>query len=131
MQAFLAGSAALILFAPLLELPEPAVAAQRMVLMGALIVHLGWILFENVQAPARREAEFARHSALVTHGPFAGRHWVIGVGLGIAGPVLLLVLGGVFDVHAYTAPMAATLALAGLWVEEDLLVRAGQALPIS
>ena len=29
------------------------------------------------------------------------------------------------------APLAAALALLGLWVEEDVLVRAGQALPIS
>jgi hypothetical protein len=48
------------------------------------------------------------------------------VALGVLVPLLAILVGG-----AILLPGAAALALIGLWVEEDLLVRAGQALPIS
>jgi hypothetical protein len=48
------------------------------------------------------------------------------MGLGIALPLVLLAWPA-----AITEAAAGALALAGLWVEEDVLVRAGQALPIS
>ena len=130
-QAFVAGSALLILCAPVLELSEPAVAVQRITLMAGLVLHLGWALFEHRLAPRGREKEYERATALVTRGPFAARHRVVGLGMGVAGPLVLLVLGGVFGGEAFLGPMAAMLALAGLYVEEDILVRAGQALPIS
>ena len=130
-QAFVAGSALLILCAPVLELSEPAVAVQRITLMAGLVLHLGWALFEHRLAPRGREKEYERATALVTRGPFAARHWVVGLGMGVAGPLVLLVLGGVFGGEVFLGPMAAMLALAGLYVEEDILVRAGQALPIS
>ena len=63
---------------------------------------------------------------LLTHGPFAGRHWGVGVVVGIVLPLPLLALGSPLALLA-----AATTALVGLWFEEDVLVRAGQALPIS
>jgi hypothetical protein len=52
-------------------------------------------------------------------------HWGAGVALGILLP--LTILAGAIDL----LPAAAILALAGLLIEEDLFVRAGQALPIS
>jgi len=42
-------------------------------------------------------------------------------------PALLLVFGPA----SFALPLAGLLALVGLWSEEDVLVRAGQALPIS
>ena len=64
--------------------------------------------------------------AILHSGPMAFAHWFTGVGAGIVVPLALLTLGG-----AAAIPVAACLALVGLVVEEALLVRAGQALPIS
>ena len=47
--------------------------------------------------------------------------------LGVLVPVALLLLGG----PGPLAAVAGLAALVGLWSEEDILVRAGQALPIS
>ena len=62
---------------------------------------------------------------LVHRGPFARQH-LTALLLGVALPVILLLPG---VPAAWT--LAALGALAGLFLEEDLLVRAGQALPIS
>ena len=82
---------------------------------------------ESFLAPRRREREYRRASRLLTHGPFARRHWWIGVVLGAVLPLLLLA----FPLPAFAWWSAAALSLVGLYVEQDTLVRAGQALPIS
>ena len=75
--------------------------------------------------PKGREEEYARAARLLSHGPYARMHWGVGVALGILLP--LAILAG----SPPLLPVAAILALGGLLVEEDLFVRAGQALPIS
>jgi hypothetical protein len=85
------------------------------------------MLLEPRCAPQKREAEYERVHSLVARGPFAARHWGLGVVAGAILPIALVLLPGVGGL----APLAALLALAGLWSEEDVLVRAGQALPIS
>jgi formate-dependent nitrite reductase membrane component NrfD len=68
----------------------------------------------------------ARSARWLARGPLATRLWV-GVALaGLALPCALLVTG---SPAAWT--VAAVLALAGLWLYEDLWVRAGQAVPLS
>lgn len=128
-QAAVAGSALLMIVANLSETALPGVepGALAHVLRLALAVHLGLTLSEKFLAPAGREAEYGRAAALISHGPFARQHWVLGVVLGGALPLVLLALlpaGGLWA-------LAGLLALVGLWSEEDTLVRAGQALPIS
>jgi len=83
-------------------------------------------LVEHRAAPARRESEYHRAAALVHRGPFAARLRWIGLGLGTVAPLLLLVLS---PPAAWT--VAAVLALIGLYVTQDVLVRAGQAPAIS
>lgn len=126
-QAVAAGAACLLLLAPLLGIGLGAVAAERRMLLVGLVLHLGLTLVEPRLAPRRREEEYRRAARLVSHGPFARRHWVLGVGLGIVATILLLL--------QFMPPLlwaaGAALALVGLYVEEDILVRAGQALPIS
>ena len=82
---------------------------------------------ESFLAPPRREQEYRRAQRLVTHGPFARRHWWVGVVLGGVLPLLLLLL----PLPAVAWWFAAAFSLVGLYVEQDTLVRAGQALPIS
>jgi formate-dependent nitrite reductase membrane component NrfD/ferredoxin len=107
--------------------PAALPGRARAALAAALLLHAGLILLEGVRAPRGRRAEYARAHRLVTHGPFARRHWGVGVALGIALPLLLLAISG----GGAALAVAGVLALTGLGVEAGILVRAGQALPIS
>ena len=98
----------------------------RLVLLGSLVLHLAFTLTEGRMAPRRREEEYALAHGLLSRGPYARRHWAIGVGLGAVIPAALLCTG-----VPVAWSLAGAAALVGLAVEEDLLVRAGQALPIS
>jgi len=69
-------------------------------------------LLEQRGAPAGREREFLAAARLVTHGPFARRHWAFGVALGTVAPLLLLALplqpaafslAAALGVHCFTA----------------------------
>jgi len=122
--ALLAGSAFLLVAGAALGLPGGAVSGLKELLVIGLVSHLAFIALESKLAPAGREAEYERAARLVSHGPYAKKHWRLGVIAGGILPLVLLTLG---------APpvFAALLALVGLWIEEDILVRAGQALPIS
>lgn len=126
-QAVLAGSASLLLLDTLVPLGREAVEMLGSMLTAGLTGHLLFTLCEGQLAPLAREAEYKRASRLLTHGPYAKKHWVLGVGLGIALPLVMLF----FPESTLLWPLAGLLALVGLAVEEDLLVRAGQALPIS
>jgi Fe-S-cluster-containing dehydrogenase component/formate-dependent nitrite reductase membrane component NrfD len=126
-QAGAGGAALLVLLGPVAGLGLEALDVLRRVLLVALVLHLGFTLVEPVLAPARREAEYARAARLVSHGRFARRHWFFGVGLGT---VLAIALSLLFMPQPAWAA-AALLALVGLYVEEDILVKAGQTLPIS
>jgi Fe-S-cluster-containing dehydrogenase component len=123
-QALLAGCATFLLFGG--AFGADAVALERG-LAGALALQLVMLLAENRLAPKGREAEYHRVASLVTKGPFARRHWGVGVGLGIVVPLGLLAATS----SAPFAAVAALLALVGLLATEDVFVRAGQALPIS
>ena len=123
-QAMVAGSGLLLLFSPwLASLGEPF----RHALMGGLAAHLLLILLEGRLAPCRREEEYRRAARLVSHGPYARRHWAVGVGAGILLPIPLLMT----TPSPCLWPLAGAFALIGLCTEEDILVRAGQALQIS
>lgn len=123
-QAFVAGSALLVLLNGFLELNSTTL---RIGLFASLVLHLILSLTEDKFPPAGREEEFARAVALVKRGPFASRHWNLGLLLGIMIPFLLLIVPGA----PWLWSLAALPVLFGLYVEEDVLVRAGQALPIS
>jgi formate-dependent nitrite reductase membrane component NrfD len=105
----------------------PGVEALRGLTVGSLIAHLGFTLAEPWLAPEKREREYRLASHLVTRGPWALQHWALGVALGVVVPLVLLVAVG----SPAASVTACVLALAGLAVEENVLVRAGQALPIS
>lgn len=104
----------------------PAASTMRFVFMAALVAHLGLVLTEGMFAPKNREAEYARTIGLVKKGPFAKRHWRLGVVVGIVIPLLLCLTGAAPGLF-----VAGALAVFGLYIEKDILVRAGQALSIS
>jgi uncharacterized membrane protein len=69
--------------------------------------------------------DVARAARLITRGPWSGRFWGGVIVIGILAPLVLVALGPV------PATVGALLALAGLWVYEDLWVKAGQSIPLS
>jgi len=125
-EAVVAGASVLLLLLPLLGWPGAAHPEPAGWLGFALIVHLALTISAPAFAPAGREEEYARAVRLVDHGPYAPLHWGVGVGVGILLPLLVLTFA-----NPLLVPAAGVLALVGLWVECDVHVRAGQALPIS
>jgi len=124
--ATLSGAALLLILGPLIGLGDASTSVLRWTLGGMLVLHVGLLLSEGARAPEGRGAEYRRAARLVTHGPFSRVHWGLGLFLGAVVPAGLLLID--------TPPLwlaAALLALVGLFFEQDTLVRAGQALPIS
>jgi formate-dependent nitrite reductase membrane component NrfD len=96
-----------------------------LVLWGALLVSalvLGAELFgSHGTQDARRAAR------LLTHGPLRAPLWGGVVAVGHALPLVLLLSASV----PFGSELAAALALGGLWLWEELWIRAGQTLPLS
>jgi formate-dependent nitrite reductase membrane component NrfD len=123
--AVTAGCASLLL-AALAVSNDPRVAeGLRMALWFSLALN-GVVLFaETFTAHATQDA--ARAARLITRGPYRVRFWwgiVVG---GTAVPLVLLVVSP----QPWAAVATTVLALGGLWLWEDIWVRAGQALPLS
>ncbi|HEV2053913.1 MAG TPA: 4Fe-4S dicluster domain-containing protein [Methylomirabilota bacterium] len=123
--AVTAGCASLLL-AALAVSDDPRVAeGLRMALWFSLALN-GVVLFaETFTAHATQDA--ARAARLITRGPYRVRFWwgiVVG---GTAVPLVLLVVSP----QPWAAVAATVLGLFGLWLWEDIWVRAGQALPLS
>jgi Ni/Fe-hydrogenase subunit HybB-like protein len=122
--ALAAGSASLLLVARALGGGLGASWGLRLLLFGTLAALAVVLLAELIGSHSTREAARAAH--LLARGALAAPLWG-GVMLGgIALPVGLLATPWPL---AWTA--GAVLALAGLWLYEDLWVRAGQAVPLS
>jgi Fe-S-cluster-containing dehydrogenase component/formate-dependent nitrite reductase membrane component NrfD len=123
--AVTAGCASLLL-AALAVSSDPRVAeGLRMALWFSLALN-GVVLFaETFTAHATQDA--ARAARLITRGPYRVRFWwgiVVG---GTAVPLGLLVVSP----QPWAAVAATALGLFGLWLWEDIWVRAGQAPPLS
>jgi Fe-S-cluster-containing dehydrogenase component len=124
--AVVAGAAALVVAGTVLGSPAtiPPLASTLAVALAAHLALLGLELF--TRHPVRDVALAAR---LITHGGYRARFWG---GVVVAGGLLPLGLlaAGTVGLGAL-APLAALLALAGLWIWEDLWVKAGQSVPLS
>ena len=124
--AVTAGAASLLLAAEALGSPD---LVTHDLLAFTLWVSLGVegmaLIAELFSFHATQDS--ARAARILTHGPLCLPFWV-GVALcGIALPWVLLLNPS----SPVTSVIAAVLALGGLWLWEDLWVRAGQALPLS
>ena len=123
--AVTAGCAGLLLAALAISNDPRVAEGLRMALWFSLALN-GVVLFaETVTAHASQDA--ARAARLITRGPYRVRFWwgiVVG---GTAVPLGLLVVSP----QPWAAVAAAVLGLFGLWLWEDIWVRAGQALPLS
>jgi formate-dependent nitrite reductase membrane component NrfD len=123
--AVTAGCASLLL-AAIFFAGDPRVAqglawALGLLLLASLLV----LLAETMTTHASHDA--ARAARLITRGPYRIRFWLGVVVTGTVLPCVLLMS----PVYPWAPTAAALLALGGLWLWEDLWVRAGQALPLS
>lgn len=121
--AVLAGAAVLVLAALAVGSGPAAVDPLRRVLAVALAAE-GLVLLADLFG-SHPSQDIARAARLLTRGALSHRFWggVVAAGIGLP---LLLLLGG-----APGAALASLLALGGLWLYEELWVRAGQSIPLS
>jgi Fe-S-cluster-containing dehydrogenase component len=124
--AVVAGTAALIVVATAGGLPGAAPLGP--ILIVALAVHLALLALDLFSRHPVRDVALA--ARLITHGAYRGRFWAGVVAGGVLAPIGLLIAGASLGIDAL-APLAALLALAGLWLWEDLWVKAGQSVPLS
>lgn len=128
--AVMAGAAALLLVVLVAEPRASGLAsALATVLLGAVVVNFAIVLLEYYALHPNKDAATA--AALVKRGPYAGRFWGGYVLAGAVVPALLLWLVVGAGAPLALAGLAALLALAGLWVYEDVWIRAGQSVPMS
>jgi Fe-S-cluster-containing dehydrogenase component/formate-dependent nitrite reductase membrane component NrfD len=127
-QAVAEGAAALLLAAVVV----PRVAAPGMagtlgvVLIGAMVVHLAFIVFENLIAPSpTRHHELA--VSAIRRGAFARIFWVGAVAVSLVS----VVVGALAIASPLALGLAAVLAIAGSFAWEYVWVEAGQSVPLS
>lgn len=123
--ALVGGSASLLLAARAVGSASIIAGGLGLVLWASLLVSallLGAELFTTHGTEAARRA-----ARLLTRGPLRGALWGGVVAAGIALPLVLLLSASI----PFGSELAAVLALGGLWLWEDLWIRAGQMLPLS
>jgi formate-dependent nitrite reductase membrane component NrfD len=131
-QAMVAGAAALTLLAALqLVTPYQFLSGQMLYWLGnllvvALLAGLAMILGELFMNHSNEAV--ARPAHLLVSGALSKQFWLVVVGLGAVAPIALT-LWPTSSVHPNIA--AAFLALLGLWMYENLWIKAGQAVPLS
>jgi Fe-S-cluster-containing dehydrogenase component/formate-dependent nitrite reductase membrane component NrfD len=124
-QAFAAGSATLLLIAPLTQANLEVFLLLGQFLAISLLLMLAIIIGELTLAHGSEE--LLRATALLTRGPLRKQFWILVVGVG-----MILPLGLIFwPIHLFSYLGAAILTLTGLWCYENLWVKAGQAVPLS
>lgn len=126
-QAVAAGAATLILTGSAFGISGDILALLRNMLAAALFLSLVMILGEVSLAHVSEDVK--RATDLLKTGPLKGRFWGGAIGLGIVLPLLLL-----YWPHADSGALyalASMSALAGLWIFEDLWIRAGQSVSLS
>jgi formate-dependent nitrite reductase membrane component NrfD len=141
--AVVAGSAALIVAVTVLA--RPGACRDRMyasaacfdpgamdgltpILLVALVIHVALLGLELFSRHPVRDVSLA--AQLITRGAYRLRFWAGVVAAGVVAPIALVLGGAMLDSSVVSA-LAALLALAGLWLWEDLWVKAGQSVPLS
>jgi formate-dependent nitrite reductase membrane component NrfD len=123
--ALVAGSASLLLAARALGSAQIIVGGLGLVLWASLLVSALVLFAELFTSHATQDA--ARAARLLTRGPLRRPLWLGVIGGGIALPLVLLMSASV----PFGSELAAALALGGLWLWEELWIRAGQMIPLS
>jgi Fe-S-cluster-containing dehydrogenase component/formate-dependent nitrite reductase membrane component NrfD len=128
-QAIVEGAAVLMLASFFKSAADPgAVPALAMTLVGAMLVHVALIVFENLLMPSpTRHHELA--TAAIRHGAFATLFW--GVAILCALLSIAAAVVGSFAPAPLSVGAAALLALGASFAWEHIWVEAGQSVPLS
>jgi Ni/Fe-hydrogenase subunit HybB-like protein len=129
--AVVAGAATLSIAAaatPLQNAEADPSATLWPLLFLSLVAHGFLIGLEVLNRHAVHDATLA--ARLIRRGPYRVRFWGGAVLGGVFLPMTLMIAGAAADSTALSA-LGAVLALAGLWMWEDLWVKAGQSVPLS
>ncbi|HVA81148.1 MAG TPA: 4Fe-4S dicluster domain-containing protein [Candidatus Binataceae bacterium] len=129
MQAAIAGAATLIILGAFTGVSRETALGLGNTLTVSLVLSLAMIMAEVYLAPPGREVELAVEH--LTAGALSARFWGGAIGLGIAAPIILLAIADRGESAAALQVLAAALALGGVWMFEELWVRAGQSVPLS
>jgi Fe-S-cluster-containing dehydrogenase component/formate-dependent nitrite reductase membrane component NrfD len=121
--AGVAGAAALLVVGITAGADVPALGALS-VLLGVGIVAQAILLFAELSG-AHANLDVARAAHLITRGPWRAPFWLGVIGMGMVAPFALVWIGPAF------AATGAVLALVGLWIYEDVWIKAGQSIPLS
>jgi formate-dependent nitrite reductase membrane component NrfD len=124
--AIVAGTAALIVTATLLG--QPGAAELGQILVGALLAHVALLALELFSRHPVRDVALA--ARLITAGALRARFWGGVMAAGVALPIVLLVAAASLG-SGVASTLAALFALTGLWIWEDVWVKAGQSVPLS
>jgi len=127
LSAAVAGAAALLVAEAVGRRDPEVLAALSLWLIPAVLAHGVALLIELFAHHPSVDA--VRAARLIARGHYRVRFWGGVMAAGTVAPALLGWLGA--WVHDAAALPAAVLALAGLWVWEDLWVKAGQSIPLS
>jgi formate-dependent nitrite reductase membrane component NrfD len=131
-QAIAAGAAGLTLIASLEFLtPFRFLSGQMLYWLGQLLVialSAGLAMSFGELLMSHRGEEAARSANLLLRGALWKQFWLVVVGLGAIVPIALTVWP---TVSIYPNIAASFLALFGLWMHEDVWIKAGQAVPLS
>ena len=125
-QAFTAGAAMLLLLGMLVGISRPLFDRLGNLMVIFLFVGLAMVFAEHFMS--RRSEEFARAAHLLLRGALGTQFWIFVVILGALVPTALIL---------WPTPslipniIASLLVLAGLWMYENLWIKAGQAAPLS
>ena len=126
----LAGAASLLLVVLAFDpANRPLLHALTTAVLGSLLFTFGVVAAELYTPHANKDVATA--AEWLKRGPAAGRFWWGYALLGTAVPVLVFfgIFMGALPLGA--GALAAVCALAGLWVYEDIWIRAGQSVAMS
>ncbi|MGH7772471.1 MAG: NrfD/PsrC family molybdoenzyme membrane anchor subunit, partial [Candidatus Binatia bacterium] len=129
-QAITAGTAILMISGAIFHADSSVMEVLGKILGGSLIFSLAMILgevsFTHVSEDVKRATD------LLKKGSLCGSFWGLVIGLGVLLPIILLLWSGFQDGATYIPSVSASVfALVGLWLFEDLWIKAGQAVPLS
>jgi Fe-S-cluster-containing dehydrogenase component/formate-dependent nitrite reductase membrane component NrfD len=125
-QAVTAGAAMLILLSTLFDLSVPLFFWLRDLLLTSLCLSRALLLSELFVDHGGEEIK--RATALLTKGALRGQFWAVVIGLGCIAPSILILWP---ESPWLLYSVASVLVLLGLWMYEDLWIKAGQSVPLS
>ncbi len=129
-QAVTAGSAVLMISGAVVHAGAGLMNLLAKILTVSLILALVIILGEISLTHASENVK--RATTLLKKGALSGSFWGLAVSLGILLPIVLLFWSALQDGDVFLLWLPASIfALLGLWVFEDLWIKAGQAVPLS